>query len=595
VFRRRDRPARGGRRRGTVAGRRPGQEPRARTDRDTGAADGYDERDGYPYDEPDTGDVHGGPAHDLDGDGDLDPHGEPDEQPDTDLDEPDHGVHGVPDGPDPGEPGDDEPEPGTGHGRGAEPDPDEHPGAEADADPGTDQDADARTGPDTESRPARTPRRPRPERGTGGNERGNRPERRPRSGRRTEGTAASRSVAVAAGTTATAPDGALPGAGLGMDPERHVMEKPAERYRLIAMSWALVMLSGLLAMMLLAAVAGLTAGQGPRLGSLLAAAVPLWLAAHQVPLTLGGAPLGVLPLLPTAGMIWLSARVAEHTVDRLGGRWREDGSVVVAALAGANASAAVLTTALPSGAVQATPWAALLGVGLVTAAGAAWGGLRAAGPPSWWYGSPVWLRTGLASARTGGAALLTAGGLLLVAALLVDLDQVRTRVESAGPGFGAMLGITLLSVCYLPNALVAATSWTAGPGVAIGLATASPLLTRPGPLPGLPLMAAMPHTHPPGWTAVVFLLPVLAGVLVGLRCRRLAGVAALRLRAVAVGALTVAVAGGLAAAVVSGRLAGGPFDPVTLPWATLAGALLGWLAVPAAVVTLLPARTRRLR
>jgi hypothetical protein len=372
-------------------------------------------------------------------------------------------------------------------------------------------------------------------------------------------------------------------------------DRPADRFRVLLSAALITLALGFLAMVLVAAAAGLTAGAGPALRPLLAAAVPLWLAAHQVPLTLDGAPLGVLPLLPTLAMVAMVARVSVRATRRLGGRWREDCSVVVATLAGTNASAAVLATALPAGPVQAAPWAALLGAGLVTAAGAGLGGLRVAGLPAWCLRVPVWLRTGLTAARTGSSALAAAGALLLLAALLVDVDEARSRLVSAGPGFGAMLGITLLSLCYLPNALVASVGWAVGPGVSIGVATASPLLGRTGPLPGLPLMAAMPGMRPPVWTVVVFVLPVLAGVLVGLRCRRLGNVAANRLRAVAVAASMVAVGFWLLAVIVSGRLGGGPFDPVDIPALAAGTAVLGWLGVPAVVVALLPGRITRLR
>jgi hypothetical protein len=373
------------------------------------------------------------------------------------------------------------------------------------------------------------------------------------------------------------------------------LDLPADRFRVLLSAALITLALGFLAMVLVAAVAGLTAGAGPALRPLLAAAVPLWLAAHQVPLTLDGAPLGVLPLLPTLAMVAMLARVSARATRRLGGRCREDCSVVVATLAGTNASAAVLATALPAGPVQAAPWAALLGAGLVTAAGAGLGGLRVAGLPAWCSRAPVWLRTGLTAARIGSSALAAAGALLLLAVLLVDVDEARSRLVAAGPGFGAMLGITLLSLCYLPNALVASVGWVVGPGVSVGVATASPLFSRTGPLPGLPLLAAMPGMPPPAWTVVVFVLPVLAGVLVGLRCRRLGSVAANRLGAVAVAASVVAVGFWLLAVIVSGRLGGGPFDPVDVPALAAGTAVLGWLGVPAAAVALLPGRVARLR
>jgi uncharacterized protein DUF6350 len=369
---------------------------------------------------------------------------------------------------------------------------------------------------------------------------------------------------------------------------------PGDRFRALAFSAMLVLVLGYLAAVLVAALAGLTAGAGFGLGALLATAVPLWLAAHQVPLNVAGAPLGVLPLLPTVGMVALVARIAGRATRRLGGRCREDCSVVVATLTCTSASAAVLATALPAGPVQATPWAALLGAGLVTAAGAGLGGLRVSGAPAWWSRAPHWLHTGLVAALTGLAGLAVAGSLLLVAALLVDADATRVRLLAQAPGFGAMLGLTVLSFCYLPNALVASVAWTLGPGLSIGAAAASPLAVRTGPLPGIPVLAAMPVLHPPAWSVVVFVLPVLAGVLVGLRCRRLPDVRSVRLRAAAVGAVGASVLVGGVAALVSGRLAGGPYDPVLVPAVSSAGAALGWLLVPAVVVALLPVRGTRL-
>ncbi|HEV7790161.1 MAG TPA: DUF6350 family protein [Pseudonocardia sp.] len=378
-------------------------------------------------------------------------------------------------------------------------------------------------------------------------------------------------------------------------PDRAPMQNSGDRLRLLTGAAVLSVLLSYLAMALVAALAGLTAGAGPAIRALLVAAIPLWLAAHQVPLVVAGAPLGVLPLVPTAAVLVLAAVLATRATRRLGGRLREDASAVVATLAGAHASVAVLATALPQSPVQAAPWAALLGGGVVAAAGAGLGALRCTGLPAWWFAAPGWARGGIAAARVGAAALATGGALMLLAALLVAVGEVSARFQSAAPGPGAGLGIALLSLCYLPNALIASVSWLAGPGLSIGAAAASPLFTAPGPLPPVPLMAAMPALTPPGWTVVVFLLPVLAGVLVGRQCRQADPEPVRRLWAVAVAAVTIAVGFGLLAAIVSGRLAAGPFDPVDLPALALAGSLLGWIAVPAVAVALLPERARRSR
>lgn len=373
------------------------------------------------------------------------------------------------------------------------------------------------------------------------------------------------------------------------DPSGHLSRTrfpgPGERLRLLVGAGVASVFVSYLCAVLIAAVAGLTAGAGPAVRALLVTAIPLWLAAHQVPLVVAGAPLGVLPLLPTVGVLALVAAMASRLTGKLGSRPREDASAVVASLTGAHASAAVLATALPQSPVQATPWAALLGGAWVAGAGAVLGSARRTGLSARWSLPPGWLRGGLAAAGVAASALLTSGALMLLAALVVSVDDLHTRLRAA-PVSGAGVGLALLSLCYLPNALVAAVSWVAGPGFSIGAAAASPLFSTPGALPPIPLMSAMPTARPPDWTAVVFVLPVLAGVLAGLRCRLVDPHPVRRLFAVAVAATAVAVGFGLAAWVISGRLAAGPFDPVDMHAPTLVVALLGWVGIPAAAVAL---------
>ena len=63
----------------------------------------------------------------------------------------------------------------------------------------------------------------------------------------------------------------------------------------------------LLALVLIAAVVlvQLVAANSDLTGTLVAS---LWLAAHQVPISIGGQQLGALPLAPAAWMVWASAR-----------------------------------------------------------------------------------------------------------------------------------------------------------------------------------------------------------------------------------------------------------------------------------------------
>lgn len=331
-----------------------------------------------------------------------------------------------------------------------------------------------------------------------------------------------------------------------------------------------------------------TAGGSPTVDSSFTAALPLWLAAHQVPLVLDGVALTVLPLLPTVGLGVLVAAGAAWVVRRLGGRPRSDAAPVIAAITAAHGAVAVLVSALlpPSGTIAAAPWAAMLCAGVVAGSAAAVGVLRRCGPPGVWLRAPEWARTGLRATALATAVLAAGGALLLLVALLVSAAGVHDLLVEVAPESGAAFGLILLSVCYLPNAVVAAMSWAAGAGLQIGLATASPLGAEPAALPGVPLLAAMPTAPTPTVALAVFLLPLLAGVAAGRRCARLAGGRGPRLLAVCVAALGVACAVGLLAVAAGGRLAGGPFDPVRVPAAVLAGLAVAWIALPAALVVL---------
>ncbi|TQM15332.1 DUF6350 family protein [Pseudonocardia kunmingensis] len=332
-----------------------------------------------------------------------------------------------------------------------------------------------------------------------------------------------------------------------------------------------------------------TAGGAVSIDGAFAAAIPLWLAAHQIPLVLEGQPLSLLPLLPTAGVIAVIAFGAAWSVRRLGGRPRHDAGAVVAALAGAHAAVAVLGSALlPRAAeVAVAPWSAMVGGGLVAAAAAALGVVRACGlPPDAAARLPGWLRPALRGAAIALAGLAFTGAIVVLTGLVLQAEAVADAYARLAPGFGAGVGVTLLAGAYLPNAVVVGVGWALGPGVAVGSATASPFVTHTAEPSSFPLLAALPSGVPPVWALAVFLLPLGVGVLTGLAVRRAAtaqdgfaaALATVGLTAVAVGALSV---------MAGGRLATGPFDPVRLPVELLVPAAMLWVGVPVMLISVL--------
>ena len=338
-----------------------------------------------------------------------------------------------------------------------------------------------------------------------------------------------------------------------------------------------------------AAAVGWTAGDGLSFDGAFAAAIPLWLAAHQIPLVLAGQPFSVLPLLPTAVLFAVVALGAGWALRRLGGRFRHDGGPVLVGTAGAHAAVAVLGSALlPRAAeVAAQPWAAMVGAGLLAGSAALTGMLRCCGLPPEWHAAPAWLRVGMRAGALALAGLAAVASVLLVVALVTGAHRIVAAYGVLAPTFGDGLGVTLLGLAYLPNAAVGALSWAVGAGFTVGTATISPFDARPGVPSSFPLLAALPTGVPPVWAPAVLALPVLLGMLVGLSVRRALPVPADRIRATVVAGLVAASGATLLALLAGGRLAAGPYDPVRFPPELIAPATLLWIGGIAAVVVIL--------
>jgi len=338
-----------------------------------------------------------------------------------------------------------------------------------------------------------------------------------------------------------------------------------------------------------AAAVGWTAGDGLSFDGAFAAAIPLWLAAHQIPLVLAGQPFSVLPLLPTAVLFAVVALGAGWALRRLGGRFRHDGGPVLVGTAGAHAAVAVLGSALlPRAAeVAAQPWAAMVGAGLLAGSAALTGMLRSCGLPPEWRATPAWLRVGMRAGALALAGLAAIASVLLLVALVTGAHRIVAAYGALAPTFGDGLGVTLLGLAYLPNAAVGALSWAVGAGFTVGTATISPFDAKPGVPSSFPLLAALPTGVPPLWAPAVLALPVLLGMLVGLSVRRALAVPADRIRATVVAGLVAASGATLLALLAGGRLAAGPYDPVRFPPELIAPATLLWIGGIAAVVVIL--------
>lgn len=245
----------------------------------------------------------------------------------------------------------------------------------------------------------------------------------------------------------------------------------------------------------------------------------VWLVAHGASLEVGDGRFALAPLALCALPLLLLVRAGSRAARACGAvRLPQAARVVV----GVAVPYAVLTTgvALVAGTGDVRPLvlsAALSGL-VLALLGAGIGVLR---PDRLWR--TAWLRLPapvrrVAPAVVGASAVLAACGALLVGGSLVaHLSRAADLAGATGPGPVGGVALLLLSVLYVPNAVVWGASWLAGPGFAVGVGTAvGPFGYDVGPVPALPLLAALPAGGIPTWVGVVVLaVPLAAGVVAG--------------------------------------------------------------------------------
>jgi hypothetical protein len=155
---------------------------------------------------------------------------------------------------------------------------------------------------------------------------------------------------------------------------------------------------------------------------------------------------------------------------------------------------------------EAGSWSRLIGVDAV-----AW--ISRTSQHSRWAGSYL-----ASAAKAGFVALASALALscaLLAADLLIHWNLVISVYEALDAGAMGGAALTLAQLGFLPNLAVFALAWTSGAGFAMGVGSqVGPLGTATGPLPSIPVFAAIPSgSLDYGFVALV--VPVLAGVLAG--------------------------------------------------------------------------------
>jgi Family of unknown function (DUF6350) len=156
--------------------------------------------------------------------------------------------------------------------------------------------------------------------------------------------------------------------------------------------------------------------------------------------------------------------------------------------------------------------AAITGAGLLSigfgGSGIAVGSGRAA---IWAARVPLMLRVALAGARRIVVAYLVVSFVVLAVSLILHFSTAATIASRLQADGGDTALFVLATLVVLPNAIIFSGSYLLGPGFALGVKTVvSPALVVLGPLPLLPLLAAVPD---PGTgsnlTRLLVVLPVL--------------------------------------------------------------------------------------
>lgn len=361
----------------------------------------------------------------------------------------------------------------------------------------------------------------------------------------------------------------------------------------IRLSWGALIVAACLPALgiYLAAVAVLatltaTAGAGNSVAGVARLGAMGWLIAHHVPLTIDGAPLGVLPLLSTLLGGALVARGAAAMATRYGIREPADAGWVAGVIAGIHGVlGAVLALVATPLTVTTDPALAAVVCALVAGTAAGIGLIRPCGLlPAALRQAPGWVRPGVDAGLWGLAVLLAAGLATVLLAVVVSAPEV---VQMAGSDAGSAFGLIALSLGYLPNAAIAGLSWLAGPGFSIGAVSVSPFAVHPGPVPAMPVLTALPQGPAQPWLVFALAVPLLVGAAVGRRCVAAGHDLPQRLRALAVAAAVIALGGAVLGALAGGRLGAAAFDPVEVPFGLLMATLLAATLLGGSVAALL--------
>jgi Family of unknown function (DUF6350) len=251
-----------------------------------------------------------------------------------------------------------------------------------------------------------------------------------------------------------------------------------------------------------------------------ASAIPLatrvWLLGHGVPLDAASASLTIVPLGVSVVAFFAAFVSARRTVTPVPSAW-------VAAVV-TYAALTFLLVLVTSSTARSQMVFGIVGSVVIASLGFGWGMLSR--PDAEGLGarfseivarSPMLLRYGLRGAFAAAAGVVFVAALVVLVWLVLGRSTVGGVVSDLGLDATSGVSLAIAQLTVLPNLVVWAIAWVAGPGFAVGSGTHfGPDEVTSAPLPALPILGALPNPGSGGGALMwVPLLVVCAGALGG--------------------------------------------------------------------------------
>lgn len=292
---------------------------------------------------------------------------------------------------------------------------------------------------------------------------------------------------------------------------------PLAGYGLIVAVWTAA--SGLITVITVAVAAWFAADSGT-FGDAVAIGAISWLVANGGGLHLHGVAITLIPL-GTVGVIgWLLYRggrwVGSHATNR---SWLDLALGTFAIGSGYCAAGVVVLGVTWSTDVHADIARTVVSTLLLALVFGGLGVLQGSDRGSELFGLlPVPARAALRGGFVGVGVLVAASAALVAGSLVIHFATAVTLAESLHSGLVGGAVMALVGLALVPNAVLFAGAFLAGPGVAVGSGTVvAPGDVSTGPLPAFPLLAAVPRTAGSSWWELaVVTAPIAAGAVAGL-------------------------------------------------------------------------------